>query len=321
MTLTDELAKPPEESKLGRAAMSQPVCTAVQNALVNLLVSWNVKPMAVAGHSSGEISAVYACGALDFRSAITIAYFRGVVVERLHEQSPDVEGGMLAAGLPSAVATELISKIPPQVGRLVVACVNSPQSVTISGDKNAIEMLQKNLEAQQVFVRRLAVDTAYHSHHMEEVAATYAQMLSKAVKPSTENSAVFVSSVTGEPARPVELDHTYWVRNLTYQVRFSEALSNLCRSPLSNNTLQGDLIDTLIEIGPHSALAGPVKQTLAAETYDTSFIEYIPTLVRHVHGFKAILNMAGAIYARVSKLWIVDTHFRRPRYHVFPCAI
>ena len=296
--IADELARPLEQSQLHRAAISQPVCTAVQNALVDLLRSWNITPAAVMGHSSGEISAAYACGALDFCSALTIAYYRGSIVEQLHERSPHLQGAMLAAGLSEELATELITQIPPHLGKLFVACVNSPKSVTISGDRTAVQLLRTNLEARQVFVRPLAVDTAYHSEHMEEVAPAYALELKKTIKPSMNTTAIFVSSVTGEPANGVDLYYAYWVRNLTSQVRFSDALINLCRSSLSKNTLQGDLIDTILEIGPHSALAGPIKQTLTAMNLDTSMIKYVPTLIRDVNGVKAMLDMAGEMFVR-----------------------
>ena len=74
LTETDELQKDADVSLLARAYISQPAVTALQIALVNLLSSWNIKPAAVCGHSSGEIPAAYACGALSMTACLAIAY-------------------------------------------------------------------------------------------------------------------------------------------------------------------------------------------------------------------------------------------------------
>ena len=66
-------------------------------ALIDLLCSWGILPKAVVGHSSGEIAAAYAAGALTFEQALQVAYFRGVVAAKL-EANPSVEGAMSSIG-------------------------------------------------------------------------------------------------------------------------------------------------------------------------------------------------------------------------------
>lgn len=68
-----------KSSRLGQAELSQPCCTALQIALVDLLASWNIHPAAVAGHSSGEIGAAYACGSLSAEDAIVSAYYLSLI--------------------------------------------------------------------------------------------------------------------------------------------------------------------------------------------------------------------------------------------------
>jgi acyl transferase domain-containing protein len=60
-----------------------------------------------------------------------------------------------------------------------VACVNSPVSTTISGDRHAIEALKKIFDHSSVFARLLKVDTAYHSYHMKIVAPRYLEAIGK----------------------------------------------------------------------------------------------------------------------------------------------
>ena len=134
--------------------MSQPLCTAVQIALVNLLRTWSISPAAVVGHSSGEIAAAYACNALSAAEAITIAYYRGQSLK-----ASTLSGGMAAIGLGQAEASNYTMK---GVG---IACENSPSSTTISGDSKQLQIVLENLKKDlpEVFVRRLKVDKAYHS--------------------------------------------------------------------------------------------------------------------------------------------------------------
>jgi acyl transferase domain-containing protein len=137
------------------AELSQPCCTALQAALVDLLKTYNIKPEAVTGHSSGEIAAAYACGALTLSETIIIAYYRGKVMLDI---DPSV-GRMAAIGLgPEQVQPYLLPGV-------LVGCENSPNSVTITGDKDAIETVIQKIKAgnPDVLARALQVDRAYHS--------------------------------------------------------------------------------------------------------------------------------------------------------------
>lgn len=141
------------------AEISQPCCTALQVALVDLLKTYNINPEAVLGHSSGEIAAAYACGAITSREAIIIAYYRGKV---LLDIDPSV-GGMAAIGLG---AQQVQPYLRPGV---LVGCENSPNSVTITGDKEALQAVTEEIKASHpdTLVRVLKVDRAYHSRKSE----------------------------------------------------------------------------------------------------------------------------------------------------------
>ncbi len=140
-SLQAEILADASASRVNEAAVSQPLCTAVQIMLVDLLRSANVHFDAVVGHSSGEIAAAYAAGYLTARNAIFIAYYRGL--RCIHAVSPNgnVKGAMLAVGTSMEDATELC-EMDEFTGRIIVAAINSSSSVTISGDEDAIEELQ-----------------------------------------------------------------------------------------------------------------------------------------------------------------------------------
>lgn len=143
-----------EGSRVNEAELAQPLTTAVQIGLVNLLAKSGVRPSQVVGHSSGEIAAAYAAGAISAKSAITIAYHRG----RLAKSQMGL-GEMASIGLSRDDVQPYI------VDGVVIACQNGPRSVTISGDKEKINHVVEEIKRclPDVFCRRLRLNIAYHS--------------------------------------------------------------------------------------------------------------------------------------------------------------
>lgn len=144
-----------DASRISRPEFCQPICTAVQIALTDVLQTWGVTPEAVVGHSSGEIAAAYASGAITARVAISLAYYRGQAIKA----STIRRGGMAAVGMTP-------KQVQNYVGHgVTVACENSPESVTLSGDEEAlVQTLEKIKEKKPgTFCKRLDVSVAYHS--------------------------------------------------------------------------------------------------------------------------------------------------------------
>jgi acyl transferase domain-containing protein len=147
-----------ETSQLGNAELAQPLTTAIQIAMVNRLRRFGIEPQSVVGHSSGEIAAAYASGALSLIEALIYAYYRGYVAK---DQS--IQGGMAAVGLSSdQAATYLVEGV-------VVACDNSANSVTLSGDIMPLQAVLETIKQDNpdVFARQLKVDIAYHSREFQ----------------------------------------------------------------------------------------------------------------------------------------------------------
>ncbi|KAH7012488.1 uncharacterized protein B0I36DRAFT_299658 [Microdochium trichocladiopsis] len=259
--LFEELAKADGESRMNESALAQPITTIIQMALVDLLGDFGIQPSWVVGHSSGEIAAAYAAGVLSDDDAIRSAFYRGKsssVAKALN----DLPGAMLATGFGEQAAMQTIknARIDESKGRVTVACVNSPESTTLSGDEPAIEAVQEACAAKDVFARKLKVETAYHSHHMEKVAKSYASSLTN-IRPRTIREGVqFVSSVTGT-TKIEDFGAAYWTQNLVSQVRFNDAVGRLAKK--MHDSGSQDAANVFVEIGPHSALQGPLRQILA----------------------------------------------------------
>ncbi|KAM0421170.1 hypothetical protein ACHAPT_011062 [Fusarium lateritium] len=286
-SLIEELFRDVDSSRVGQAEISQPSTTAIQIALVDLLKSYGVFPNAVLGHSSGEIAAGYAAEALDHDTALEISYRRGFM-SKACARVISSKGAMIAVGLGEHDVQKYIDQT--RTGLICVACVNSPISTTISGDETAIDELKQILDEESIFNRKLKVDTAYHSHHMKKVAAEYLESIAH-VKAHTPNPAVkFYSSVL-VAQKPDGFGAQYWVDNLVSPVRFGNALELLCRTEITS--VEPSPFALFTEIGPHGALAGPVRQTIKGLNFKSN---YLPTLVRGRDAVISLLETAGKLF-------------------------
>jgi acyl transferase domain-containing protein/NADPH:quinone reductase-like Zn-dependent oxidoreductase/SAM-dependent methyltransferase len=282
--LINELAQDASSSRVNQSDISQPVTTAIQLALVDLLAAFNVKPQAVMGHSSGEIAAAYAAGALSQESALTVSYRRGFVATAARRVFSN-GGAMLAAGVGEDEITPYMDQLC--TGTACIACVNSPSSTTISGDKAAIDKLKVLLDDASIFNRKLKIDVAYHSHHMRKVSNQYLQSIEGLVAEDPHPWIKFVSSVTGKQKTSGFGAH-YWVENLVSQVKFSKGLEELSRSHRAESIM--------IEIGPHSALQGPIRQTLTQPNLESLKYSYFSTLLRDKDATGTILDMSRNLF-------------------------
>jgi acyl transferase domain-containing protein len=110
-TIHDQLLAGKETSRITEAALSQPLCSAVQIVLVDILRAAGITFTAVVGHSSGEIGAAYAAGLISDRDAIRIAYFRGVHAKLAASPNPgSPRGAMIAVGTSSEEARGFCSE-------------------------------------------------------------------------------------------------------------------------------------------------------------------------------------------------------------------
>ena len=283
------MQKDDQNGLIDLASVSQPATTAIQIALVSLLASWNINPVAVVGHSSGEIAAAYAVGALSLSSCMAVAYHRGALVSKLADR-----GAMLAIGATATEVTSLLGKVTG--GKAVIACINSPSLITVSGDIDAIDSLQRLVTDAKMFARKLKVNTAYHSHHMVEIEAEYLTKLG-GIRPiaATESSPRFHSSLRGKEVSYEDLEATYWCHNLTSPVLFSQAVTDMCRERKYDKSVSP--IDVVVEIGPHSSLKAPIQEVLQSMSQSPgSSIRYMPTLLRNSNAVHSLLQTAGALH-------------------------
>jgi acyl transferase domain-containing protein len=287
-SLSEELlARDATTSRVHHTELSIPICVAVQIALVRLLRAWGIEPTAVTSHSSGEIAAAYAVGALDLRQAMAAAYFRATMAWRMTQEkgSGAAKGAMAAVGVGEAAARkDFLDKLVDADGTAVVACINSPSSVTIAGDESAVDRILALANEAGVFARRLKVLTAYHSQHMKPIAEPYRKALATALAGAdTDNKldVIFSSPVTGgritNGKQLATADH--WVASLLQPVEFVNAFTDMVIGGVTDSGASN--VDIILEVGPHTALGGPVKELLAQPAFQGISLPYMGCLVRN----------------------------------------
>lgn len=289
-TLLEELSAD-STSRVSESAMSQPLCTAVQIVLVDLLRAAGVRFRAVVGHSSGEIAAAYTAGFVRASDAIRIAYYRGYFA-KLAAGPVGEKGGMIAVGTNFEDACELC-QVDDFIGRLCVAAHNSPTSVTMSGDVDAITQALSVFEEEKKFVKALRVDTAYHSPHMLRCSSSYLKALQECrIQPlqPPKNAPQWFSSVYNARimADTANLDGQYWVDNMVQPVLFYPTIQTCL-------TAEGMTINCALEVGPHPALRGPTKESILA--LNGQDIPYSGTLKRGSTDVQAFSDALGWVWS------------------------
>ena len=186
--------------------------------------------------------------------------------------------------------------------RLHVACINSPCNVTVSGDEDAIDLLKAQLDADEVAAQKLRTGVAYHTPHMEEIAAEYAECLQGLRRGMTHSPRriTMFSSVTGKAIQNLDMLCTaeYWVSNMVQPVRYAAAVKGVISSHGTRKlgTPRQDTIHDLVEIGPHSTLRGPTRSILD-NTNPRTDIRYTFVLSRKRPAPETLLELCGHLWS------------------------
>ncbi|RSM80079.1 type I polyketide synthase [Kibdelosporangium aridum] len=256
-----------DKAALDRVDVVQPALFAVMVSLAEVWRSYGVQPSAVAGHSQGEIAAACVAGALSLADAALVVTARSQALAALAGS-----GGMMSVGLSA-------ERVAPHLGRVSLAAVNGPESVVVSGELDALAELEAALTSENVRVRRIAVDYASHSPHVEAIRE---QLLTRLDGISSQSPKVaFYSTVTGTRISE-ELDAAYWYRNLRETVQLEQV----------TRALYDDGHRFFVEPSPHPVLTVPLEDSLADDCVVTG------TLRRDQDGRSMFLTAVGELYVR-----------------------
>lgn len=210
----DVLAALRDAGPLEGVALVQPALFCLQVALARLWRSWGIAPALVIGHSMGEIAAAQVAGALSMEDAARVICGRSSLLAGISGR-----GGMLAVGLPRQEAQALVAGRP----EVAVAVSNSRTATVLSGDGAVLDAIAAELEARNVFARRVKVDIASHGPQVDPLRDDLLAAL-EPVRPQVPETAFF-STVDGGPVADAVFDAGYWWRNLREPVLFVDALA------------------------------------------------------------------------------------------------
>ncbi|MEM6440250.1 MAG: beta-ketoacyl synthase N-terminal-like domain-containing protein, partial [Pseudomonadota bacterium] len=232
------------EARLPYTSLAQPLIFAVQVATVESLAEQGLKPDAVLGHSVGEAAAAYAAGAFDLPDAVRLIYVRSRNQEKIKGR------GTMAAVLAGAEAAQAaLDELG--VKDVVVAADNSPRSVTLSGDADAIAALAKAARKKRLAVKKLDLDYPFHSPVAEAMKDDLLDDLAW-LRPQ-ETRCDYVSATFGRRADGEELGPHYWWTNIRQPVLFRQGLDALLELDCAS----------FVEIGPRPVLTTYVRDTSA----------------------------------------------------------
>ncbi|MFF9179341.1 type I polyketide synthase, partial [Streptomyces sp. NPDC014793] len=302
---------------LERTEFTQPALFALEVALFRVVASMGVRPDFVVGHSVGEIAAAHVVGMLSLEDAARLVVARGRVMQR-------AEAGVMTAVSGSLELVEgVVAGVAPELGPVVVAAVNAPGSVVISGARAAVDAAVAGLEGAGCRTRSLAVSHAFHSPLLDPVLEEF-ERVARQVRVSVPAGGVgLVSNVTGELADVAAGfgSAEYWVRHARQAVRFADAVTYLA----------GQDVCRFAELGP-GALVSAVVSTLEDVAEGVGAASVVPLLSRRGPESAAFVAGLGQLYVSgVPVSWepwcaggrLVDLPtyaFQRERYWLTPAT-
>ena len=292
-SLLDMLTASEETSRINETHIAQPSIFAVQVGLAALWRSWGVTPGAIVGHSVGEVAAAHIAGALTLEDAIQVIYHRS----RLQQKTAGT-GKMLAVGLSAEAVQPYLSDYREVVS---IAAINSPDSLTLSGDEDALLEIEAAIKPTGVFCRILRVEVPYHSPKMDMIHEELLASLQD-IKPQPVAIPLY-STALGQFAAGEEINADYWWQNVRNPVQFAQAIPALAQ--------QGATI--FLEVSPHPVLVSSIKECLQKANQKGTVLFSL----RRLQPEQATLyHSLGQLYARgypIAWQTIVNGRFTRTR--------
>ncbi|MEW2157957.1 type I polyketide synthase [Streptomyces sp. NPDC007189] len=218
----------------------QPVSWAVMVSLAAVWRACGVQPSVVVGHSQGEIAAAVVAGGLSLDDGARVVALRSRAIRAIAGR-----GGMVSVALSLEQVEDLVAQ---WAGRIDIAAVNGPSSVVVAGDADALDELVAHCEGVDIRARRIPVDYASHTWHVEAIEDELARALAPVAPQSSE--VPFFSTVEAEVIDTARLDGGYWYRNLRHRVRFADAVQGLIDQGYS----------AFVEVSSHPVLGMPVQE-------------------------------------------------------------
>ena len=270
------------DENIDQTAYTQPALLALGVGLARLLAEYGIKPTMLAGHSLGEYTAAVIAGALSFEQALRLVEKRGRLM-----------GALTSDGAMAVVRADEHTVLSYLAGTdISIAAVNGPQSVTISGVRDQLDILSQKLITDGIRVRMLRVKTAFHSVLLEPMLAEFELALQEL---EWQPLQVPVSSNLTGGLLPVGhvYNTAYWLKHTREAVRFADNIAALSKTG----------IDTALELGAMPVLSGMLEDVANADAVN---IRSLPCLDATQDDKVAFLKTVAHLHVLGSKLQFAD---------------
>jgi len=244
-SLEAELAGKNGEGRYDLTEIAQPALFALQVGITVMLRRRGVVPVAVAGHSVGEVAAAWASGSLSLAAAVSVIHHRSAL-----QGTTKGNGAMTAANLSEPLTRELLKELALSEA-VSVAGINSSRSVTLAGPKSELERLERAFVKRGVIHKRLSLDYAFHSSAMDGLFPELRRSLGH-LEPE-QATIPFHSTVSGARLEGKLLNAEYWWRNIREPVLFEQSIRGMINEG----------VNIFMEIGPHAVLHRYIQDCLA----------------------------------------------------------
>jgi len=237
------------EEHLNDTINTQPALLVHSIAVLRVLeeIHPGIRPVYVAGHSMGQISALVGAGALPFPQALQLARTRGELMKRAGENSPGGMAAILGLDIPIIEKICIEASTPDEI--VQVANDNCPGQVVISGADKALERAMQQAQiAGARRVVRLAVSIAAHSPLMRHAQADFNKAVDEA--PLSDPKVPIVGNVSAQPLTTTWQIRTDLQAQLNARVRWTESIEFMAN--------QG--VTVFLELGNESVLIGLLKR-------------------------------------------------------------
>lgn len=264
-----------QEKTLQKTEHAQPAIGAVALSQLALLNKLKLKADCFAGHSYGEIIALYSAGVIpDIDTFFRISKKRG---ELMSNSSQEASGAMTAVKMTEEALTALFYE--KRISHVDIANINSPEQMVISGELNSIEKLEEYFLTHNIYFKRLPVSGAFHSKLMQSASNSFYQYLEQC-KLKNPVSRVY-SNITGK-VYPTDTNaiKEIMASQLTNPVRFSDLI----------NSMYQDGVRLFLELGPGSTLTKLVRDCLENKPHFAVAMDQ-----KNTHGLQAFWNSLGVL--------------------------
>jgi polyketide-type polyunsaturated fatty acid synthase PfaA len=235
-----------QKAELTKTEWAQPAIGAHSLSLLSVIRALGIAPVAVGGHSFGEVSALCAAGVFSEEVALRIARKRGVVMAQAAAGS---DGAMCAVTAPVEEVRKLIEECGHSV---VIANHNASNQFVLSGDSTTIDDVVQRFSAAGVNARRLDVATAFHSEIVSSAAVPFASFLAD-IPIRMPEMPVYANATAQPYAGDADELRTTLANQIAQPVRFAEQIQAMWQAGAR----------TFVEVGPGSVLTNLVGKCLA----------------------------------------------------------